>query len=246
MWTEYLNRLLGVTVGILILATFSSAWRHHRREPRILWSTAAALLLTGFQGWLGGRVVASQLASWMVTVHLMIALAIVQLLLFATVRASGRIGGPPYWASVVLVMLTMIQIGIGTQVRGAIDNVIRNGIARRNALTSIGLLDHLHRNAALLVFVGSLLMVTWLWIMFPANRSALRWASVVAGLATLQVALGISMAYFSLEPATQVAHLTVAALLLGAETVLLLLGNAGAPADQTSFDTPTYVGPPLS
>src|SRR5207247_1836170 len=31
MWTEYLNRLLGVTVGFLILATVVSAWRHRRR-----------------------------------------------------------------------------------------------------------------------------------------------------------------------------------------------------------------------
>src|SRR5580704_1968920 len=30
MWTEYLNRLFGVTVGFLILATTVSAWRHHR------------------------------------------------------------------------------------------------------------------------------------------------------------------------------------------------------------------------
>src|SRR3990167_4102077 len=54
MWTEYLNRLLGVTVGFLILATAVSAWRHHRRDPRILWTTIAALLLTGYQSWLGG------------------------------------------------------------------------------------------------------------------------------------------------------------------------------------------------
>src|ERR687887_169782 len=59
MWTEYLNRLLGVTVGFLILATVVSAWRHHRREPRILCASVAALLLTGLQGWIGGRVVAN-------------------------------------------------------------------------------------------------------------------------------------------------------------------------------------------
>jgi hypothetical protein len=36
----------------------------------------------------------------------------------------------------------------------------------------------------------------------------------------------VFMAYVSLTPVVQVGHLTVAALLLGAETVLLLLGNA--------------------
>ena len=58
MWTEYLNRVLGVTVGLFILATVVAAWRHHRREGHILWPTVGALLLTGYEGWLGGRVVA--------------------------------------------------------------------------------------------------------------------------------------------------------------------------------------------
>src|SRR5215467_4170810 len=43
MWTEYLNRLLGVTVGFLILATAVSAWRHHRREPPIFLASGTAL-----------------------------------------------------------------------------------------------------------------------------------------------------------------------------------------------------------
>src|SRR5687768_2074124 len=87
MWTEYLNRLLGVTVGLLILATLVIAIRDHRRVPRILWPTALAFVLVGFEGWLGGVVVEHELASWIVTVHLLVALVIVSLLLSATVFA---------------------------------------------------------------------------------------------------------------------------------------------------------------
>ena len=87
MWTEYVNRLLGVTVGFLIFATAISAWRNHRHQPRILWTTIAAFLLVGFEGWLGGRVVAHELAAWIVTAHLIVAIVIVQLLLFATFEA---------------------------------------------------------------------------------------------------------------------------------------------------------------
>ena len=87
MWTEYLNRLLGVAVGLLILATLVSAWRHHRQTPRIFWPTLAAFLLVGFQGWLGGVVVQQELAAWIVTVHLVVALVIVSLLLYVTVYA---------------------------------------------------------------------------------------------------------------------------------------------------------------
>src|SRR5262245_18743704 len=42
MWTEYLNRLLGVTVGFLILATVVSGWRHYRGELRVLWTSTGA------------------------------------------------------------------------------------------------------------------------------------------------------------------------------------------------------------
>lgn len=228
MWTEYLNRLLGVSVGFLILATVVSAWRHHRREPGIVRASVAALLLTGFQGWLGGRVVASALAAWIVTIHLVVALVIVQLLLYATVRALKKGGGRSSPFLRTLIIVTMIQIGLGTQVRGSVDTAIDSGVARTSALASVGLLDHVHRSAALIVFAGSLWVVSWLRSRFPSETTMIRWGYVVAGLATLQVGLGVTMAYVSLEPVQQVAHLTVASLLLGAETVLLLLAKRDA------------------
>jgi len=235
MWTEYLNRLLGVTVGFLILATTVSAWRHHRREPRIVWTTVAALLLTGFQGWLGGRVVAHDLAAWIVTVHLIVALVIVQLLLYATVRAVSapshlRTFAPshprtlaPSHLVLALIILTMIQIGLGTQVRGAIDVAIDDGVARANALASVGLLDQLHRYAAFVVFAGAIGLVLSLRTNIPAATTVAKWSLAVALLALFQIAFGIVLAYLFLSPVAQVLHLTVASLLLGAQTVLLLL-----------------------
>jgi cytochrome c oxidase assembly protein subunit 15 len=218
MWTEYLNRLLGMIVGFLILATVISAWRHQRRNPRVFWSVMAALLLTGFQGWLGGRVVANALAAWIVTIHMILALIIVQLLLYATIRSDGTTSTRFPLPVVGLILVSMIQIGIGTQVRGAIDTAIGGGIARANALASVGWVDQLHRNVALAVFVGAVGILLWL----RAKHAAGKWSYVVVALAGLQVALGVTMAYLSLSSAAQVAHLTVASLLLGAETVLLL------------------------
>jgi cytochrome c oxidase assembly protein subunit 15 len=232
MWTEYLNRLLGVTVGLLILATVVSAWRHHRREPRILWTSVAALLLTGFQGWLGGRVVAHELAPWIVTVHLIVALVIVQLLLYATVTArrtvpAGDVGTVVRRGVTLLIAVTIVQIAIGSQVRGGIDTALERGVPRAGALASVGLPDTLHRDAALVVLAGSLLVLLRLRSRVPRERVLVRWADAGAGLAAAQVALGIVMAYVSLLPAAQVAHLTVASLLLGVQTVLwLLMRNA--------------------
>jgi heme a synthase len=236
MWTEYLNRLLGVTVGFLILAATVSAWRHHRRDARILWPTVAALLLTGFEGWLGGRVVAHELAAWIVTVHMIVALIIVQLLLYSTVRAFDAPAAPAAPAApdapairsfanavMVLILLTLSQVVLGTQVRGKVDEALDAAVPRNEALSTVGLFDTLHRDLSLVVFGGTLVVLLWLWSRHPTALVVSRWAAVVAGLAGLQVALGVVMAYVSLAPAAQVAHLTVASLLLGAETVVLLM-----------------------
>ena len=225
MWTEYLNRLIGVTVGFLILAATISAWRYHRREPRVLWTTVAALLLTGFQGWLGGRVVAHDLAPWIVTVHMIVALIIVQLLVFAVFesfgrRARGRLTAES-WAMGGLIVLTLMQIGFGTQVRGAIDEALDAGVARDLALAAVGRVDILHRDLAFAVVAMSAVLVLWL-LSRHALAPVMRWAYVALSLAVAQVLLGVVMAYVSLAPAAQVAHLTVASLLLGAQTVMLL------------------------
>jgi cytochrome c oxidase assembly protein subunit 15 len=240
MWTEYLNRLLGVIVGFLILATVVSAWRHHRRDPKILWSSVAALLLTGFQGWLGGRVVAHELAAWIVTVHMIVALVIVSLLLYATVMAfedkpsafanasadrrsfSGGWSGLSFWATAALILITVVQVAIGTQVRGRIDAALDASVPRAGALGTVGVLDALHRDSAIAVGVGAVLVGFIVWRRRPNRPDLQFWAAAAVGLAFLQIALGIVMAYVSLAPAAQVAHLTAASLLLGAEMVLLL------------------------
>jgi cytochrome c oxidase assembly protein subunit 15 len=232
MWTEYLNRLLGVTVGLLILATTISAWRHHRREPRIVWTTTAALLLTVFQGWLGGRVVAHELAAWIVTVHMIVALVIVQMLLYVAVTAATGAAGAAgaagatgaagaRVATFAMILITLIQIVFGTQVRGAIDTAIDAGVARDLALGTVGRMDYLHRDLAFVVLAGAAVLSIWL-MSKRAAPAMVRWSFVALALTILQVALGAVMAYGSLLPAAQVAHLTVASLLLGAQTVVLL------------------------
>ena len=238
MWTEYLNRLLGVTVGLLILATTISAWRHHRHQPRIVWTTTVALLLTGFQGWLGGRVVAHELAAWIVTVHMIVALVIVQMLLYVTVKgaqgaqgAQGALGAQGAqgaqgakvlrMACGALIAVTLVQVAFGTQVRGAVDAALDSGVARDLAVGTVGRLDYLHRDLAFAVLAGA--SVLCLWILSRRLGPPLpRWSLIVLALALLQVAIGAFMAYGSLLPAAQVGHLTIASLLLGAETVLLL------------------------
>src|SRR5687768_8189132 len=148
MWTEYLNRLLGATVGVLIFATVISAWRHHRHCARIFRPTLAAFLLVGFEGWLGGVVVQNELAAWIVTIHLVVALVIVSLLLYATVYAffaggaahplHGRPRRPLALSVLGLIILTTVQVTLGAQVRERVDHALDAGTSRPAALATVG------------------------------------------------------------------------------------------------------------
>jgi len=251
MWTEYLNRLLGVAVGLLILATLVSAWRHHRQTPRIFWPTLSAFLLVGFQGWLGGVVVQQELTAWIVTVHMVVALVIVSLLLYVTVyaffanragthgagtgRAScARRGDRPCmpaprsllaWSVVGLMVITLLQVILGTQVREGIDEALAAGVVRANALAAVGRYDMWHREAALVVAAATAWVAWLVWSRHRTERTLVRVTVVLVALVGLQMVLGASMAYLTLTPPAQVAHLTGSSLLLGAETVLFLLAR---------------------
>lgn len=245
MWTEYLNRLLGVTTGFAILAATVSAWRHHRRDAHVFWPTLIALLLTGYEGWLGGRVVAHALAPWIVTAHLVVAIVIVLLLLYATVYAIYRrpalaaATGPgtdargdqsmaaprTTFVAVVAVMMlvTLVQVALGTQVRGNIDDALHAGVARAAALGTVGMFDGVHRTVALAVMSLALLSMLVLWAKHPRQRVMAQWTYAVVALAALQIGLGVVLAFVALAPPVQVLHLTIASLLMGAQMVQLLV-----------------------
>jgi heme a synthase len=230
-WTEDANRLLGASTGLLILATLVAAWVRHRRSPGILWPSVAAFLAVGFQGWLGGRVVAHGLAPWIVTVHLVMALVIVSLLLYATVNAFFATNQPRSESrrdlvtallAPGLVVVTLVQVALGTQVRGGVDRASGLGVPRSGLLDTVGLVDDLHRGMAVCVFA----LAVWLWSRVHCQGSPAivqRSATLVVTLAGLQIVAGILLAHLGLPRAIQVAHLSVASLLLGAETLLALL-----------------------
>lgn len=129
-WTEYMNRLVGVTIGLLIFLTAFLSWKTREFDKTIFVASAAAFLMVGFQGWLGSKVVSSNLQPGMITVHMLVALAIVATLLYALAQSRrGLMEAQPVhsidprfekWLYIVLV-LTVLQVAMGTQVREMTD-----------------------------------------------------------------------------------------------------------------------------
>jgi len=242
-WTEYTNRLLGVSIGFLITATVVAALRWHRSEARILWPSVAALLLVGFEGWLGGQVVRSGLEPWMISVHLIFALLIVTLLLYATFVAfqlrepAGTKSGPERvklarFASAVIGTL-LLQIYLGTLVRGGMEVAVDANpeLPRAAWLAAVASQDQVHRGMAALVVLAVAALMLQIRTNFSGDRPLVRWATVAAVLAAGQIAVGMILGRMALPPAAQVLHLSIASLLLGALVMVALLAGRGRGSD---------------
>ena len=93
---EYSHRAVGTVTGVLIIATVILAWVVYRaRRPVVAWLASASLIGVVAEGALGGLVVAHDLASWLVLVHLGLAMIILGCLVAAAIMAMAPAAGVP-------------------------------------------------------------------------------------------------------------------------------------------------------
>ncbi|MCD8539224.1 MAG: COX15/CtaA family protein [Leadbetterella sp.] len=129
-WTEYVNRLVGVSVGIFIFITVILAYRaYFRTERKIFYICLLAFLMVAFQGWLGAKVVSSELAPGLITLHMVVAVLILALLIWAVLKSYADhplIRGNEKKADIQFLLMMALfvttgQIVFGTQIREGID-----------------------------------------------------------------------------------------------------------------------------
>jgi heme a synthase len=233
-WLEYLNRVVGVLIGFLIIITLVLAIKNYRSVPRVLWPTVSAFVLVLFEGWLGGQVVLSELKPLILSLHLAFALLIVSLLLYATVCAFFDGGRPlpqlPTWrknlgaASFVLGVLTLGEIALGAAVRGHVQFVskIVPPVPRHHWLENAGMVFGFHRTYASVLVLCLAVMIYFAFVHAKQKqlRTALWWAT---GLVVAQPITGLLMSRYDLPAALQVLHLWLGSLLLGVITLIGLM-----------------------
>ena len=230
-WTEYLNRLLGVTIGLLIFATAVVSWPLRRLNRRITWASIATFLMVGFQGWLGSRVVSSNLQPGMITLHMLMALAIVGTLLYALAQSRRQLMvaqpvtsiDPRFekWLYIVLGM-TILQVTMGTQVREMTDILrVSQGEELRSAwIEAMPWFFYVHRSFSALVLFANLwlarLLINSLGWMHTLTRLTIGMI-VIIGVA---VTSGATLGHLGMPALVQPLHLLAATLLFGLQFLI--------------------------
>ncbi len=233
-WTEYINRLLGAVIGLLVLATFAASWAYRSYDPTITVLSFVAVLAVGFQGWIGSVVVSTNLLPWMVTMHMLLALLIVCLLTYVVVRSKvDETYQPPLRVPavinitlVVALILTLVQIILGTQVRESVNEVAQTLPGQREAwISNLDWVFYVHRSYSLLVLAVHLFLLHKVYRIFGSQRNLIGWTGVLCMTIGGEMLTGAVMAYFDIPRFAQPIHLLLAMIAFGLQFWLILQLN---------------------
>ncbi|MBW4890281.1 COX15/CtaA family protein [Mucilaginibacter sp. HMF5004] len=230
-WTEYVNRLIGVLSGFMLLLTAFFSFTYIKQKKRIVFLSLFNVILVGFQGWLGAIVVSTNLVPWIVTTHMLLALAIVAISIYTYHQAKVADGGINIKArgfvvlmSVATLVLSILQITFGTEVREKVDDIAGRlqGQGRGTWLIKAGTIFYNHRDMAIAVLAANLVLYALIRKGFNRHSIQQQVMSFSFLMIMLQIVSGIILSYFSLPPYAQTIHIVLATLLFGAQFYLLL------------------------
>ena len=255
-WIEYSNRVVGVLIGILIFLTMLAS-RHFRVSNNLVTRlSVVAFFAVVFQGWLGSRVVASNLHPGMVTVHMLLAQVIVAILICAVMRSQKEVIStdgikqlPDAFRTVLMFAMgmTLLQMIMGTQVREAIDIIARSADTRSIWIEQLPLIFKVHRSFSSLILFTNLWCVYQVWKHIPTSNPMRRFAMALGGLIVSTIIIGVIMDRLSIPAFVQPLHLCLASLIFGVQiTVYLFLRygsqrQSGTMPDQTADTTTSLV-----
>jgi cytochrome c oxidase assembly protein subunit 15 len=240
-WIEYINRLFGVWTGIavLILSYFSFAYR--KAQPRVFWGSQLALFLVILNGWLGSKVVATHLKPGVITAHMILAILLIfvlQHLKHISIKLE-RVQSVPnlkkyknlMW---LMLILTFVQVVLGTQVREQIDHITNNdpNLARSNWVGRLDYIFFIHRSFSAALLIG---IVVTLKKLMEAYKDSIVIQKLCISIALVlfgEIAGGVILAYFSFPAIVQPIHLLLSVFLMSYmyELIVVLSKAQSEPA----------------
>lgn len=218
-WIEYINRIVGMIVGLFITAVFIGSLRYIKMNRWITITAGLLLFTVVFTAWFGSIVVSTNLTPWTVTLHMALALVTVALLVLIKflIQSKGAHESHLFlWINVSLV-LTIIQVFLGTQVREGLDRISTFIIDRSVWIENLGVNFIIHRSFSWLLLLCNGFLG---WKLFRSGQS---WQGLaIIGITLASLITGAGMAWFAVPSFLQPIHLVLAAMLFGMQFGLWL------------------------
>lgn len=234
-WIEYINRLLGALTGLLVLGLFALSFAYKNEDNKIIKLSGLILLLVIIEGIIGKFVVSTNLKPEMVTIHMWGSIIIILLLIytvFRTKRESFRVvqieeAGALKTINLILIILTVLQVIIGTQVRQEIDVIsARMDYSERDTwISQLGNVFYIHRSFSILLFLAHLYFVYKIQTLVKKSPLISNMSFFLFGLLMMEIVVGIVMNYWEIPAAAQPIHMLLGSVILGVQFFILIFLN---------------------
>ena len=264
-WIEWIHRTVAVVIGFEVIGLAILAFLDHRDRRTLLGATVVAVLLVGFQAWLGRETVRLGNSGESVTAHLASAMALVGLLVWILVRSlyparlTGRgsqrftLGAAFGAGSVFALLLFGSHVTATSQWYVFPDWPLMNGTPFPT-LTDANSANVLHRWIAVAVGVIVAAVFVTAWRLRPRAQPIVRLAAIAAILFPIQALIGGLQILTGLSGWTQTVHLALGALIWALLVALVSVAylesraavsepvdGSGAPATSGPSGDPTRV-----
>jgi cytochrome c oxidase assembly protein subunit 15 len=223
-WTEYINRLIGALGGLVVLIMCVFSLKYWKKRKMIVVLSVVALLAMLIQAVIGKIVVDTNLSPVLITIHMVVALLIVGLLIYLLhevqpVDRRFKADKKLVHIAAAVIVLTLIQVILGTQVRQYIDDQVDlYGYPLQSSWLEEGpILFYIHRSYSIL------LTVVHAWFIYKAVKQFNHPKIGYYGLAAMIIVTiisGILMNYAEFPFGSQAVHLVVASFILGIQFYL--------------------------
>lgn len=210
-WIEYINRLLGALTGLIVLVTTFFAYKEGRK---VFLPTLASLLLIFANAVLGKYVVDSFLLPGVVTAHMLLSIGVIFFLVKAlNNQSSSEVISVVnrHWIGISL-LVVLVQIILGSQVRENMDHVIKalGEGAKEQWVANLDFGYIIHRTFSWVILICHLIL--WKKLEESPLQTYRKGILVLIG---ISLGTGILMAYFALPIGSQAVHLLISLVLMG-------------------------------
>ena len=239
VWLEWIHRTVAALLGLMVLGLAGLALVDHRDRRSLLWPSLLAVVLVGFQAYLGRETVRLGNSGESVTAHLASAMALFGLLIFLQVRARypGRIearGGSQRFTLLAALgaAATFALLLFGSNVTGRYaglafpDWPLMDGglfpfdAGTPNDVTALYATHALHRYVAVVVLVIQIVVAVAARRLSPARPRLVSLTTSIVAFYVVQVLIGGLQVLTGLASWAVVLHVVFGAAIWGTSVVL--------------------------
>ena len=237
---EYSHRVVGILVGLFLVATTLRVWMRHRANSKMLFTITAATFLVMIVGGVGGAVVLSELHPALRTAHL--ALAEIVLLLSIMGLAShikspinekssyttlDKSGNRRHWLLAIAAAMTLAALLSGSYAvwRGAGAVCPSWPLCGGTLIPESGLVwvHMVHRLLALVASVITILIVVIAMLQRTRARVRMDLAATVLVIVGAQILIGAANPWSEFSSWSRAIHLSLGTMVWGALSLLTAL-----------------------